>query len=125
MYELSRRLGEMNPAGQSHGFLGGEWGYGQDFRNDTFTMFPFYWGECYETDETTGEYIHDEGCPGGDDCLADRANFTFGDLSLRWYKYIGRDMESSRPVSRKEWRRIFAACNASLDAIPDSTGARE
>ena len=200
MYELSRRLGEMNPEQQSHGFLGGEWGYGQDYRSDVFSMFPFYWGECecgwdqinealeglahdpdcYQTElrarfateglgydedtwkprspamsyedrnvreraiyrELTGKYgLPMPGCavhctctrrerwraqfdamklgPHGhaETCLLVRPNFTFGDLSLNWYKYIGRDMEPSRPVSRGEWRRIFAACNAHLDAI--------
>ena len=28
------------------GFLGGEFGYGADFDNEVFTMFPFYWGDC-------------------------------------------------------------------------------
>jgi len=28
------------------GILGGEWGYGVEFENEVFSMFPFCWGEC-------------------------------------------------------------------------------
>jgi hypothetical protein len=46
LYKLSEALGKMKPKNQHHGFLGGDWGYGQDFENKVFQMFPFYWGEC-------------------------------------------------------------------------------
>ena len=45
LYELSKALGTMSPEDQAHGFLGGEWGYGQDFSNDVFMMHPFCWCE--------------------------------------------------------------------------------
>jgi len=46
LYQLSERLGNLNPENQTHGGLGGEWGYGQDFKNDTFETRPYYWGDC-------------------------------------------------------------------------------
>ncbi len=46
LYELSEALGALDPEAQSYGFLGGEWGYGQDFVNDVFEMWPYFWGDC-------------------------------------------------------------------------------
>jgi hypothetical protein len=28
------------------GFLGGEYGYGDEFENEVFEMHPYYWGDC-------------------------------------------------------------------------------
>lgn len=46
LYKLSEMLGKKNPDSQAHGLLGGEWGYGQDFKNEVFEMHPYWWGEC-------------------------------------------------------------------------------
>jgi len=46
LYALSETLGKRDPKAQSHGALGGEWGYGQDFANETFEMHPYWWGDC-------------------------------------------------------------------------------
>lgn len=46
LYRLSETLGRRNPEAQAHGLFGGEWGYGQDFENDTFVMFPYWWNDC-------------------------------------------------------------------------------
>lgn len=46
LYELSRILAERRPDEQSHGLLGGEWGYGNEFENDVFEMHPYWWGDC-------------------------------------------------------------------------------
>lgn len=46
LYRISAALHHANPDEQVHGMLGGEHGYGQDFANDEFTMFPYYWGDC-------------------------------------------------------------------------------
>lgn len=46
LYALSEVLGKRQPDQQSHGLLGGEWGYGQDFKNDAFEMHPYFWGDC-------------------------------------------------------------------------------
>lgn len=43
---LSGVLGGIHPENQSYGLLGGEDGYGNEYENDIFLMFPFYWGDC-------------------------------------------------------------------------------
>lgn len=43
LYELSRMLAIRNPDAQVHGGLGGEFGYGQDFKNEVFEMHPYIW----------------------------------------------------------------------------------
>lgn len=46
--------------------LGGEFGYGVEFENDVFSMFPFYWGDCTcgwdDTAQVLGELSHDPDC---------------------------------------------------------------
>jgi len=44
--DLSKELSKRIPGNQVHGLLGGEFGYGQDYENDVFFMFPYYWDEC-------------------------------------------------------------------------------
>jgi len=46
LYRLSKHLGTRNPDAQAHGFLGGEFGYGQHFKNAVFEMHPYFWGDC-------------------------------------------------------------------------------
>jgi hypothetical protein len=46
LYELSKQLCKIDSSKQDYGFLGGEFGYGQDFKNELFEMFPYYWGDC-------------------------------------------------------------------------------
>jgi len=35
-------------------------------------------------------------------------------LEIRFYKWIGRDMEYNKKVSNKEWRKIFKEVISSL-----------
>lgn len=102
LYELSRMLGSRRPDHQSHGVLGGEWGYGNEYSNDVFEMHPFWWGDC-ECGFDTREAQFEEDCPHLDDCY-----------QVRWYKYIGRNTELNRDVSWAEWRAIVDACVASI-----------
>ena len=193
LYKLSRLLGELSPEHQIHGILGGAWGYGQDFENEVFVMFPYYWGDCtcgYDEKEwawseshqhadncyqnivdrelkergaaaceITGrakqsEYMsygewrklenfvmerwckhfglplshgcavhctcdfkdewskfleendHAKGCP------VVRPNFRYkpSDITVHWYKYIGRSMTVNRDVEWAEWRKIMDHC---------------
>jgi hypothetical protein len=46
LYEISKALCLKNPEAQAHGALGGEYGYGQNFKNEVFEMRPFWWGDC-------------------------------------------------------------------------------
>lgn len=192
------------------GFLGGEFGYGCNYKNKVFEMKPYYWGDCdcgwdefyneddfkekhkdncyqslvdkklvengwvvrdfgsFETLEApekmswyevgkiedkirkkyckkfnlsfpSGCAIHctcdrdkklekfykekviefrgksnkldDEGLPEShkDSCSLILPNFKHykSGLEIRWYKWVGRDMEYNKKVSNKEWRKIF------------------
>lgn len=67
LYELSEALGKKSPDVQAHGLLGGEWGYGQDFKNNAFEMHPYWWGDCTcgfdEKDSAwSDEHPHTETC---------------------------------------------------------------
>lgn len=43
---LTEALATRKPDAVSHGFFGGEFGYGCDFETPVFRMFPYYWGDC-------------------------------------------------------------------------------
>lgn len=67
LYELSEKLGKKNPDVQAYGALGGEWGYGQDFKNDVFEMRPYWWGDCTcgfnkKDFAWSQEHLHQESC---------------------------------------------------------------
>lgn len=110
LYQLSEKLGRINPDDQAHGCLGGEWGYGQDFKNDVFEMHPYYWGDCdcgaekSWVEKDTHEFT----------CSTVRPNFRYQDIEIRWYKYIGREMTISREVTRQELIAMFRKCFASV-----------
>jgi len=109
LYDLSETLGKMNPEEQAHGLLGGEWGYGQDFKNDVFEMHHYYWGDCTcGAEEAEEERPHDPTCP------IVLPNFRCGEIEIRWYKYIGRGMTINQKVTRKELKEIFQKCRESL-----------
>ncbi|HEU0050650.1 MAG TPA: hypothetical protein VFQ60_01175 [Patescibacteria group bacterium] len=48
------------------------------------------------------------------DCRRLLPNFRVEDLEIRWYKWIGRDMEFSRDVSIQELESLFKKCFDSL-----------
>lgn len=64
---------------QGGGILGGEYGYGVDYENDTFMMHQFCWCE-------------DDDCKW---CNRNEPNFVFKPTGCKvwWYKWIGRSME--------------------------------
>jgi hypothetical protein len=192
LVNLTQYIWRKHHAGEPYGYgLGGEFGYGVEFDNQVFSMFPFYWGDCTCGFDGIEEYDppHDDGCyqvelkareieagvhysqdsrlpydelralrdtiydaltekyglsrfgcavhctctrkrrwqewfdanklgPDGhaSDCLLVVPNFLHKPSGLRidWYKWIGRDTKTSRPVSPAEWRAIFDECVASV-----------
>jgi hypothetical protein len=67
LYEISKALCLRSPENQAHGLLGGEYGYGQNFKNEIFEMRPYHWGECiceYEEliEKWAGENRHSSDC---------------------------------------------------------------
>lgn len=101
--------------GEPYGYgLGGPFGYGIEFENDTFEMHPFWWGDC-----TCGVPEDANGFSMGGHqptCRYEMPNFrhkTSG-IEVRWYKWIGRSMEWKGQPSPERWRAIFAECVASV-----------
>jgi len=80
-------------------FLGGEFGYGTDFENETFMIHHFCW--CEEPD-----------CKW---CNGTEPNFRHKKTGFKvnWYKWIGRDMQSTK-ISCKKWKEIEEDCIKSL-----------
>lgn len=122
-------------AEKSGGFLGGEYGYGAWFDNDTFTMHPYCWCEradcawcrsCECVVEDQGDHldwntrwITVETCV---NCAEEERtgvrvetapNFLHkpSGSSVSWYKYIGRGMGVDLAA---DWRSIIDECVASL-----------
>jgi hypothetical protein len=121
LYRLSERLGILRPEEQSHGLLGGSYGYGQDFSNDVFEMHPYWWGDCTCG---AGDWS-EEGQPAPvhkPECRMELPNFRCGDLAISWYKYIGRGMSANRATTEHEIASAFARCMASL---PEPTAEQE
>ena len=84
----------------SHGLLGGEYGYGCEYENDTFMMHPFCW--CEKDDCLWCTYEEET-----DDMVEPQSlqpNFLYKptDTKIWWYKYIGRSQEQ-RGKLPKDW----------------------
>jgi hypothetical protein len=78
-----------NKTGESGGFgLGGEFGYGVEYENDTFMLHPFCW--CDKED-----------CKW---CYKNEPNFIYKPTNTKiwWYKYIGRSQEQEGELP-KDW----------------------
>lgn len=118
LYELTEAITKkkFDGAWQGGGLLGGEYGYGVDFENDTFMMHPFCWcekedcGWCGEIgampqimrEVFNAKYSESERLP----------NFLYKPTNTRiwWYKYIGRGMEQKGSLP-KDWLK---KCKESL-----------
>ncbi|WP_114944423.1 hypothetical protein [Microvirga calopogonii] len=80
------------------------------FRNDTFAIRPYYWGEC------TCGCNEEIGQPHSDDCALMLPNFEHfpSGLKVTWYKYALRGAFSNQELSDGEFNGIFASCLDSL-----------
>ena len=67
---------------------------GNSFRNDTFEVYAYYWGD--------------------DEDLIDRPNFRCGDVEISWYKHLGRDDSINKRVSRRKMEKIYLKCLISI-----------
>ena len=43
---LTKAIKQLTGEDNVYGILGGEFGYGEEFKNEVFEMHPFYWGDC-------------------------------------------------------------------------------
>jgi len=87
---------------QGFGGLGGSYGYGHDFENETFMMHRFCWCE-----KDNCSWCGNEGAP----------NFHHKLTSLKvwWYKWIGRSMRIEwGEVKEPRWGKVLRECVRSL-----------
>lgn len=65
--EITQAVCETTGQPDSLGLLGGAYGYGADFENDTFSIMPFYWDDCTCGWEERYDEWHDAN-PHAEDC---------------------------------------------------------
>ncbi len=80
--------------------------HGEEYENDTFAVFPYYWGDC----ECPEDIEHKP------DCLAIKPNFLYKPtgFEIKWYKYPFRDSYMNQNIKRSEFMKIVQAC---IDSI--------
>ena len=88
---------------QGGGLLGGEFGYGVDFENDTFMVHHFCWCEADKCKWCNGNAPNFWHKPSG--------------LKIHWYKWIGRGMEFNHKNPAKEWPKIYKECIKSISVV--------
>jgi hypothetical protein len=104
------------------GLLGGEYGYGAEFENDTLMMHPYCW--CEQSDcpwclPCECEYANGWKHPVTRVCrrcaegLEHAPNFLHkpSGTTVHWYKYIGRSMDVDL---REDWLTVMGDCLRSL-----------
>lgn len=116
---------------QGGGLLGGEFGYGVDFENDTFMMKPFCW--CDKDDECLWCMMNDPADnPNYDKMkseILEKYGKWFADYGgapnfyykptkqgCVWYKWIGRDTRWNKKPNKTEWKKILEDCIKSLES---------
>lgn len=118
---------------QGGGLLGGEFGYGVNYENDVFMLHPFCW--CEKEDECLWCMMNDPKENKNYDKMKKELKGKYGKyfadygsapnfyhkpsgFGVRWYKWIGRDMEFNRKITDKEWKKIYQEC---VKSIPRKT----
>jgi len=111
------------------GGLGGEFGYGVEFENDTFMMHPFCW--CEKEDECLWCMMNDPKSNKNYKKMKAELTEKYGKHWAKWgsapnffykptktgciwYKWIGRDTEWDKEPTKKEWTKIYKDCIKSL-----------
>ena len=107
---------------QGGGLLGGKFGYGVNYENEVFMMHQFCWCEREDCDwcaMNNKKLQHKLFKKYGDKKFAEwgyTPNFWHkkSGLQIRWYKWIGRDMEFNKKITNKKWIDIFQECIKSI-----------
>ena len=114
---------------QGGGLLGGEFGYGVEYENDTFLMKPYCW--CEEEDKCLWCMMNNPKQNKNYKKMKMELKNKFNDYwakwggaptffykptrtGCRWYKYIGRDTEWDKEPTPKEWEKIYKDCIKSI-----------
>jgi hypothetical protein len=102
--------------------LGGDNGYGVDFENDVFMMKPFCWCDREDCDwcavntkklqrRLLKKFKNKDWAEKG---IAPNFWHKPSGFMIRWYKFIGRDMEFSKEIKPREWKKIYSEVIKSL-----------
>lgn len=118
LYDLTEQIALRTEANTSHGVLGGMWGYGAEYENDTFMMHPYCWCEredCKWCGGNAGPISVHSGYftdgPQNDEAgLAPNFLYKPTGAKVWWYKYIGRGVEETGELP-DDW---YEKCVASL-----------
>lgn len=117
---------------QGGGLLGGEFGYGVDYENDVFMIHKYCW--CDQEEKCLWCMMNDPKENKNYKKMKKELRKMFGKfwekwggaptffykptkVGVRWYKWIGRDMEWKEEPTPKEWRKIYAHCVKSISPI--------
>src|SRR3990167_261030 len=89
--------------------------YGCDFSNSIFDLRSYYWGDC------TCCALDSDLMDHKDTCQISLPNFCYKratskdeNLTIDWYKYIGRKTEVDQEIDLREWNKIFEECLNSI-----------
>lgn len=109
---LTRKICEAHPDIEGAYGLGGEFGYGENFDNEVFTMRRQYWGDCTCGAMDTGPDEPERDCD--PTCPMQLPNFRHkaSGFEVRWYKWIGRSNETANEPD--DIGRVITECIASL-----------
>jgi len=72
-------------------------GYAHDFKNDTFEMRRYWWGDDFAPEVDMPNFKH----------------YKTG-LEVKWYKYPFRDSYSNQDFDEIEWNAVIDDCLGSL-----------
>lgn len=93
--------------------MGGEFGYACEFENDVFELHPDYQHCGCPESESGWSQDHVSDCA----LAVNLPNFRHkaSGLEVRWYKWIGRDMEISKlDLTGEEWHKVLLECYESI-----------
>lgn len=145
LYALSETIIRGLQSERDGGGLGGRFGYGANFENEVFMMHPFCWCEQPDCLWCMIWLSNQTGCS-EDESRAHRDNHIrlirekYGDwcadqhsgaphfwhkpsgFQVRWYKWIGRDMEvSDERINGLQWGQIMLQC---FESLPEEARAK-
>ena len=94
--------------------------YGAEYKNNTFEVMQYYWGDCdCGCDDKEYEWCDEN--ERAKECHLMKPNFLYKPtgFEIQWYKYPLRDSYMNREISLSAFSRIIDDCIASCGVSPD------
>lgn len=107
---LTEYIGRVTGNTYIGGVLGGEFGYGVEFENNTFLMFPFYWGDCDCGWDVTQSGIAEE--PHDTDCYQTELDARFERDGLGYDDWRPRSPDLAYDERQKRERAVYKELTA-------------